>query len=89
MLFGHVIRNAAIPIVTFVGPAFPLLIVGNFVVETMFGIPGVAYYAITSTIHGDYPMIQATVLIFAIATMSVNLATDLLYGVIDPRIRID
>lgn len=88
VLFSHVVRNAAIPIVTFVGPAFPLLIVGNFVVETMFGIPGVAYYAITSTIHGDYPMIQASVLLFAVATMTVNLITDLLYGVIDPRIRI-
>jgi ABC-type dipeptide/oligopeptide/nickel transport system permease component len=88
VLFGHVVRNAAIPIVTFVGPAIPLLIVGNFVVETMFGIPGVAYYAVTSTIRGDYPMIQASVLLFAVATMLMNLVIDLLYGVIDPRIRL-
>ena len=88
VLFGHVLRNALVPIVTFVGPAFAATIFGNFVIETMFGIPGVAFYAIRSSITGDYPVIQATVLIFAIAIMTVNLVTDVLYGVIDPRIRV-
>lgn len=88
VLFGHVLQNAAVPILTFVGPAFALVITGNFIVETMFGIPGIAYYAVTSTIHGDYPMIQATVLIFSFMVMTVNLIIDLIYGVLDPRIRI-
>ncbi|HET7037387.1 MAG TPA: ABC transporter permease [Thermomicrobiaceae bacterium] len=88
VLFGHILRNALVPIVTFVGPSFAFLITGNFVVETMFGVPGVAYYAINSSIHGDYPVMQATVLLIAIMIMGVNLLIDVLYGVIDPRIRL-
>ena len=88
VLFRHVLKNAMVPIVTFVGPAFAATLFGNFVIETMFGIPGIAYYAVRSSITGDYPVIQATVLMFSIAIMTVNLITDLLYGLIDPRIRV-
>lgn len=88
VLFRHVLRNAMVPIVTFVAPSLAFVIYGNFVIETMFGIPGIAYYAITSTIHGDYPTIQATVLIFAFVIMTINLLTDVIYGLIDPRIRV-
>lgn len=88
VLFRHVLRNALIPILTFVGPSLAFIITGNFVVETLFGIPGVAYYAVTSLIKNDYPVMQATVILWAVAIMVVNLATDLLYGVIDPRVRL-
>lgn len=88
VLFRHILRNALVPIVTFAGPSFAFLITGNFVVETMFGVPGVAYYAINSSIHGDYPVMQATVLVIAVMIMAVNLLIDVLYGVIDPRIRL-
>lgn len=88
VLFGHVLRNAMVPIVTFVGPAFAATIFGNFVIETMFSIPGIAFYAVRSSITGDYPVIQATVMLFSIAIMTVNLVTDVLYGLIDPRIRV-
>ena len=88
VLFGHVLRNALVPIVTFVGPSFAFLVTGNFVVETMFGVPGVAYYAVNSSIHGDYPVMQATVLLIAVMIMTVNLVIDLVYGLIDPRIRL-
>lgn len=88
VLFGHVLRNALIPIITFVGPSFAFVLTGNFIVETMFGIPGVAYYSVNSLIKNDYPVMQATVILWAVAIMIVNLVTDLLYGVIDPRIRI-
>jgi len=88
VLFRHVLRNALVPILTFVGPSFAALIVGNFVVETMFGVPGIAFYAITASINGDYPVMQATVLLIAVSIMTVNLIIDLLYGVVDPRIRL-
>ncbi len=88
VLFRHVLRNALVPIVTFVGPSFAFLVTGNFVVETMFGVPGVAFYAITSSVQGDYPVMQATVLMISVAIMAVNLVIDVLYGVIDPRIRL-
>ncbi len=88
VLFRHVLRNALVPIVTFVGPSFAFLVTGNFVVETMYGVPGVAFYAITSSVHGDYPVMQATVLLISVMIMTVNLLIDVLYGVIDPRIRL-
>jgi ABC-type dipeptide/oligopeptide/nickel transport system permease component len=88
VLFGHVLRNAMIPILTFVGPSLAFIITGNFIIETMFGIPGVAYYAITSLINNDYPVMQATVILWGVAIMVINLATDLAYGAIDPRVRL-
>jgi len=88
ILFRHVLRNALIPIVTFVGPSIAFLIVGNFVVETMFGIPGIAYYAIHPLTRRDAPVAQATVVLVAAFTMTVNLVIDLTYGIIDPRVRI-
>jgi ABC-type dipeptide/oligopeptide/nickel transport system permease component len=88
VLVGHVLRNALIPIITFIGPSVAFLMVGNFVVETMFGIPGIAYYSISALTRGDYPVAQATVFLFAAFTILVNLAIDLAYGVIDPRVRI-
>ena len=88
VLFRHILRNALVPIVTFVGPSFAFLVTGNFVVETMFGVPGIAFYAITSSVQGDYPVMQATVLLISAMIMTVNLVTDVLYGVIDPRIRL-
>ncbi len=88
ILYHHVLRNALIPIVTFIGPSVAFLVVGNFVVETMFGIPGIAFYSIQALLQGDYPVAQATVFLFAAFTMIVNLVIDLLYGVIDPRVRI-
>ena len=87
VLFGHVLRNALIPIITFVGPSVAFVITGNFIVETLFGVPGIAYYSIQSLIQNDYPVMQATVVLWALAIMIVNLATDLAYGVIDPRVR--
>src|SRR3712207_6680911 len=88
VLFGHVLRNALIPIVTFLGPSIAFVITGNFIVETLFGVPGVAFYAVSSLIQNDYPVMQATVILWAVAIMVVNLITDVAYGVIDPRVRL-
>jgi len=88
VMFGHVLRNALIPIITFVGPSLAFVITGNFVVETLFGVPGVAFYAVSSLIQNDYPVMQATVVLWAVAIMVVNLLTDLAYGLIDPRVRL-
>jgi len=89
VLFKHILSNALIPIVTFVGPSFAFLITGDFIVETMFGVPGIAFYAVVASIHGDYPVIQSTVLLITIMIMTVNLCVDLIYGIIDPRIRLN
>jgi peptide/nickel transport system permease protein/oligopeptide transport system permease protein len=83
----HALRNALLPIITVLGPSTAFLVTGAFVVETIFSIPGVGYISVQSISQRDYPVIQGTALILGLAVMLMNLVTDLLYMVLDPRIR--
>lgn len=87
VLLRHAFRNALIPILTVIGTSTGYLMGGSFVVETIFGIPGVGRLSIDSIKEFDYPVIQAVTLLGAVAFVTINLIVDLLYGVIDPRIR--
>jgi len=84
----HVMRNAWIPMVTVLGVEIPNLLTGTIFIETMFRIPGLGKYFVTSTFNRDYPMIMALVLLIAAVWGLTYLATDLLYTRIDPRIRL-
>lgn len=88
VLWRHVMRNALIPMVTVLGVEIPNLLTGTIFVETMFRIPGLGKYFVTSTFNRDYPMIMALVLLIAFVWGITYLATDLLYTRIDPRIRL-
>ena len=83
----HALRNAAIPIATTVGVGIALLIGGVVVTETVFAIPGIGRLTVDSILRRDYPVIQGIVLVTASAYVAINLVTDLLYGLFDPRIR--
>ena len=83
----HALKNALIPVVTILGPMFAALLTGTFVTETIFGIPGMGRYFVNSITNRDYPVIMGTVLIYAVFLVFSNLIVDLVYGVIDPRIR--
>lgn len=85
----HVLRNALLPIVTAVGPAIAFLVTGAFVVESLFSIPGVGFISVQAVLQRDYPVIQGTVVVLTLAVVLMNLATDLVYGLLDPRIRVD
>jgi ABC-type dipeptide/oligopeptide/nickel transport system permease component len=74
-------------VLTVIGSAFGYLLTGSFVVETIFAVPGIGARSIESIFQRDYPVIQATVLLAAGGFVLVNLAVDLLYGALDPRIR--
>lgn len=74
---------------TILGPMFAALLTGTFVTETIFGIPGMGRYFVNSITNRDYPVIMGTVLIYAVFLVFSNLIVDLVYGVIDPRIRYD
>jgi ABC-type dipeptide/oligopeptide/nickel transport system permease component len=87
ILMRHTLRNAAISIVTVVGIAFGFAITGAFVVETVYNIPGVGRTAVSAVLQRDYPVIQATVLLFTASFMLVNLLVDLTYAAVNPRIR--
>jgi len=85
----HVLRNAAIPIVTNVMIQLPGLLAGAFLIERFFGIPGIGREVILAVERSDFPVIKAVTVYVAIATMAVNLAADLLYKTLDPRVRLD
>jgi peptide/nickel transport system permease protein len=84
----HVLRNAAIPILTVVGPLVPDLLTGSIFVETIFRIPGLGSYFVTSIFTRDYPMIMTLALLAACVVSLAYLAVDLLYLAVDPRIRL-
>lgn len=87
VLFRHALRNAAAPIVTVVGVAITTLISGVVVTETIFNIPGVGSLIVDAVLARDYPVVQGTILFFSFIYVFVNLAIDLVYVLLDPRIR--
>jgi len=87
ILFLHALRNAAVPIVTVIGIGVALLIGGAVVTESVFAIPGLGRLTIDAIVRRDYPVIQGIVLLFSLVYVLVNLAVDVLYTLLDPRIR--
>jgi len=83
----HALRNALIPVVTILGPMFAAVLTGLFVVETVFGVPGLGRYFITSITNRDYPVIMGTILLYAIFLVIANVVVDITYAWLDPRIR--
>jgi peptide/nickel transport system permease protein len=84
--YHHALRNAAVPIVTVVGIQVGVLLGGAIVVEWLFALPGVGRMLVTAISQRNYPVVQAGILVVALIFILVNFATDLLYGVIDPRL---
>lgn len=87
VVLKHALRNSLIPLVTVVGPQLAYLIVGTVFIETLFVIPGIGSFFAGGATSRDYPMVMATTLLYAFLIMSMNLIVDLIYGVLDPRIR--
>ncbi len=88
-ILAHALRNSLIPLVTILGLQFGAVLTGAVITETIFAWPGVGRLLIQSIGFRDYPLVQGCILLIAITYVSVNLLTDLLYGVLDPRIRYD
>ena len=88
IMFRHVMRNALIPMITVLLPQIPNLLTGSIFIEVTFGIPGLGKFFVTSIFNRDYPMIMACVLLIAFFWSITYLVTDILYSVIDPRIRV-
>jgi peptide/nickel transport system permease protein len=87
VLLYHALRNAAVPIVTVIGIGIALLIGGVVVTESVYNIPGLGRLTVDAVLARDYPTVQAVILLFSLAYVLINLAIDLLYTVLDPRIR--
>jgi len=83
----HALKNAFLPVLTVIGNSLGYLLTGSFVVENLFSIPGIGYESVQSILRRDYPVIQGVALLVAAIFVLVNLAVDLLYAAIDPRVR--
>jgi peptide/nickel transport system permease protein len=88
VLSGHALRNALIPLITVIGLQFGYILGGAVVIETVFTWPGVGLFTIQAIVNRDYPVVQASVFILASGVVLINLLVDLLYGWLDPRIRV-
>jgi ABC-type dipeptide/oligopeptide/nickel transport system permease component len=87
--YRHAFRNAMIPLVTVFGTSLATLVGGVFFIEVIFNIPGIGQIGLNAITDRDYTVIQATGVIFAIAVVLGNLIADLLYSVVDPRIKVE
>ena len=83
----HALRGACLPVVSYLGPAAAALLTGSIVVETIFGIPGVGRYFIEGALNRDYTLVMGTVVLVAVFVILFNLAADIAYALLDPRVR--
>ncbi|WP_077310222.1 oligopeptide ABC transporter permease [Terribacillus halophilus] len=88
VVFKHGIRNALIPLITVLGPLAVSLLTGTLVIEQIFSVPGIGQQFVSSVVTNDFPVIMGTTLFFAVVFIAMILIIDILYGIIDPRIRI-
>lgn len=87
VLIRHALQNAFIPVLTVIGVQFGALMGGSVIIEQIFALPGVAFFLLSGIYNRDYPVVQSTVLLLSAIFILVNLAVDMLYGYVDPRIR--
>lgn len=87
VVVAHALRGAALPVVSYLGPAAAALLTGSVVVETIFGLPGIGRYFVEGALNRDYTLVMGTVVVVAVFVLLFNLVVDILYALIDPRIR--
>ena len=87
VVFTHALRNAIIPVVTILGLQLTVMVSGTVVLESIFVVPGMGRYLLEAISYRDYPIVQAVILIFAVLIVVSNLAVDVIYAWLDPRIR--
>jgi oligopeptide transport system permease protein len=88
IIFKHALRNALIPVISYIGPMIAYVLTGGFVVETVFSIPGLGRYFVQSVQNRDYPVIMGTAVFLAFFIIVMNFIVDILFKVIDPRINL-
>jgi oligopeptide transport system permease protein len=88
VIVGHALKNALIPVATVIGPAAAGLITGSFIIESLFNVPGIGRLYVQSINGRDYPMVMSTTILYAFVIMIANITVDIVYGVLDPRIKV-
>ena len=89
IIFGHALKNSLIPVITYFGPMLAYIVTGSLVVEQIFAVPGIGRAFVSSIINRDYMMIMGTTIVLATLIVIMNLVSDILYKVVDPRITLE
>ena len=89
IVFGHALKNSLIPVITYFGPMLAYIVTGSLVVEQIFAVPGIGRAFVSSITNRDYPLIMGTTIVLACLIVIMNLVSDLLYKVVDPRIHLE
>lgn len=89
IIFGHALKNALIPVITYFGPMLAYIVTGSLVVEQIFAVPGIGRSFVNSITNRDYPLVMGTTIILALLIVVMNLIGDILYKVVDPRISLE
>lgn len=89
IIFGHALKNALIPVITYFGPMLAYIVTGSLVVEQIFAVPGIGRSFVNSITNRDYPLVMGTTIILAALIVIMNLVGDILYKVVDPRINLE
>lgn len=88
VLWRHAFRNAVLPLITIIGPAIGFVVTGLFITETLFNIPGIGSESINAIVARDFPVVQGVGILLAVTVSLMNLAADVVYGMVDPRIKV-
>ncbi len=86
VIFGHALKNSLIPVITYIGPMLAYIVTGSLIVEQVFAVPGIGRAFVQSIINRDYPLIMGTTILLATLIVFMNLVSDILYKIVDPRI---
>ena len=89
IIFGHALKNSLIPVITYLGPMLAYIVTGSLVVEKIFAVPGVGGDFVNSITNRDYPLIMGTTIVLATLIVVMNLLSDIMYKVVDPRINLE
>lgn len=89
VIFGHALKNSLIPVITYFGPMLAYIVTGSLVVEQIFAVPGIGRAFVSSITNRDYPLIMGTTIVLACLIVIMNLVSDILYKVVDPRITLE
>jgi len=89
IIFGHALKNSLIPVITYFGPMLAYIVTGSLVVEQIFAVPGIGEKFVNSITNRDYPLIMGTTIVLAVLIVVMNLISDILYKVVDPRITLE
>lgn len=89
IIFGHALKNSLIPVITYFGPMLAYIVTGSLVVEQIFAVPGIGRAFVSSITNRDYPMVMGTTIVLAVLIVVMNLLSDILYKLVDPRINLE